>query len=208
LPRESGHEGAAIEVLQLRLCNEVAAIKIIDEDCAMKTIGFIGYSNSGKTTLIEKLIPLLAARGLQVAAVKNAHHGFDMDRPGKDSYRYREAGASQVLIATWQRWALLTETPQSPAPLEALLAQLAPCDVVLVEGFKSEGQMPRIEVRRTTSTEPPIFPGDANVIALATDYAVEGARERGLALLDLNKPQEVAEFIVARLALGATVKSG
>ena len=152
----------------------------------MKTIGFIGYSNSGKTTLIEKLIPLLAARGLQVAAVKNAHHGFDMDRPGKDSYRYREAGASQVLIATSQRWALLTETPQSPAPLEALLAQLAPCDVVLVEGFKSEGQVPRIEVRRTTSTEPPIFPGDANVIALATDYAVEGARERGLELLDLS----------------------
>ena len=79
----------------------------------MKAIGIIGYSNTGKTTLIEKLIPLFAARGLRVAAIKNAHHGFDMDRPGKDSYRYREAGAAQVLIATSQRWALLTETPHN-----------------------------------------------------------------------------------------------
>jgi molybdopterin-guanine dinucleotide biosynthesis protein B len=168
----------------------------------MKTIGFIGYSNSGKTTLIEKLIPLLTARGLSVSAVKNAHHGFDMDRPGKDSYRYREAGASQVLIATSQRWALLTETPGAPAPLETLLAQLAPCDLVLVEGFKSEGQVPRIEVRRTTSTEPPLFPRDANVVAVAADCAVDAAAERGLAVLDLNEPAAIAAFIVDRLDLG------
>ncbi len=167
----------------------------------MKTIGFIGYSNSGKTTLIEKLIPLLTARGLRVSAVKNAHHGFDMDRPGKDSFRYREAGASQVLIATSQRWALLTETPQAPASLESLLAQLAPCDVVLVEGFKSEGQVPRIEVRRAVSTEPPIFPRDPNVIAVAADCVVAGAAERGLALLDLNQPATIAQFIVERLSL-------
>ncbi|HVJ60121.1 MAG TPA: molybdopterin-guanine dinucleotide biosynthesis protein B, partial [Burkholderiaceae bacterium] len=90
----------------------------------MKAIGIIGYSNTGKTTLIEKLIPLFTARGLRVAAIKNAHHGFDMDRPGKDSHRYREAGAAQVLIATSQRWALLTETPQRPATLEELLGEL------------------------------------------------------------------------------------
>lgn len=167
----------------------------------MKAIGFIGYSNSGKTTLIEKLIPLLTARGLRVSAVKNAHHGFDMDRPGKDSYRYREAGASQVLIATAQRWALLTETPAGHATLEALLAQLAPCDVVLVEGFKSEGQVPRIEVRRATVREAPIFPHDANVVAVAADCEVEGARERGLALLDLNDAAKIAQFIVDRLHL-------
>jgi molybdopterin-guanine dinucleotide biosynthesis adapter protein len=101
----------------------------------MKAIGFIGYSNSGKTTLIEKLIPLLKARGLSVSAIKNAHHGFDMDRPGKDSFRYREAGAGQVLIATALRWAMLTETPQQPATLEDLLARLAPCDLVIIEGF-------------------------------------------------------------------------
>jgi molybdopterin-guanine dinucleotide biosynthesis protein B len=168
----------------------------------MKTIGFIGYSNSGKTTLIEKLIPLLIGRGLSVSAVKNAHHGFDMDRPGKDSYRYREAGASQVLIATSQRWALLTETPEAPAPLETLLAQLAPCDLVLVEGFKSEGQVPRIEVRRTTSTEPPLFPRDANVVAVAADCPVPGALERGISVLDLNDPAAIAAFVVGRLELG------
>ncbi|MDH5209856.1 MAG: molybdopterin-guanine dinucleotide biosynthesis protein B, partial [Burkholderiaceae bacterium] len=94
-----------------------------------KAIGFIGYSNSGKTTLIEKLIPLFRARGLSVSAIKNAHHGFDMDRPGKDSYRYREAGAGQVLIATGERWALLTETPAGHATLDALLGQLDPCDL-------------------------------------------------------------------------------
>lgn len=168
----------------------------------MKTIGFIGYSNSGKTTLIEKLIPLLTARGLSVSAVKNAHHGFDMDRPGKDSYRYREAGASQVLIATSQRWALLTETPRGAAPLEQLLVRLAPCDLVLVEGFKSEGQVPRIEVRRTTSTEPPLFPRDANVVAVAADCVVEGAAERGLAMLDLNDPVAIVAFIIDLLELG------
>ena len=91
----------------------------------MKAIGFIGYSNSGKTTLIEKLIPIFRARGLAVSAVKNAHHGFDMDRPGKDSFRYREAGAQQVLIATGSRWALLSETPQRAATLDELLSAKA-----------------------------------------------------------------------------------
>ena len=136
-----------------------------------KAIGFIGYSNSGKTTLIEKLIPRFRAQGLTVSAIKNAHHGFDMDRPGKDSYRYREAGAGQVLISTTERWALLTETPRGHATLEDLLAQLAPCDLVIVEGFKSEGRIPRIEVRRATVGDPPLHPHDPNVIAVAADFA-------------------------------------
>ena len=163
----------------------------------MKVIGFIGYSNTGKTTLIEKLIPLFIARGLKVSTVKNAHHGFDMDRPGKDSFRYRQAGSAQVLIATSERWALLTEVRGGPAPLEALIAQLQPCDLVLVEGFKSEGQFPRIEVRRTTNSEPPIFPRDPNVIAVAADHAVETA----LPVLDLNDAAKIAAFIVDRLKL-------
>jgi molybdopterin-guanine dinucleotide biosynthesis protein B len=163
----------------------------------MKAIGFIGYSNTGKTTLIERLIPLFIARGLKVSTIKNAHHGFDMDRPGKDSFRYREAGSSQVLIATSERWALLTETRGHAAPLEALIAQLAPCDLVLVEGFKSEGHFPRIEVRRTTNTEPPIFPRDPNVIAIAADHAIETA----LPVLDLNDAAKIASFIVDRLQL-------
>src|SRR5262249_26990818 len=147
----------------------------------MKTFGFIGYSNTGKTTLIEKLIPIFGARGLRVAAIKHAHHGFDMDRPGKDSYRYRMAGARQVVIATAERWALLSETAR-PASLDELLAALAPCDLVLVEGFRSEGTFPRIEVRRSTNTEPPLFPHDPNVVALASDHPIETT----LPLLDLN----------------------
>src|SRR5512134_527429 len=99
-----------------------------------RAIGLIGYSNSGKTTLIEKLIPRFRAQGLAVSAIKNAHHGFDMDRPGKDSFRYRVAGAGQVLIATAERWALLTETPAGHATLEELFAELAPCDLVIIEG--------------------------------------------------------------------------
>ena len=163
----------------------------------MKAIGFIGYSNSGKTTLIERVIPLFRARGLAVSAIKNAHHGFDMDRPGKDSFRYRDAGAGQVLIATGLRWALLTETPTRPATLDELLAQLAPCDLVIIEGFKSEGHVPRIEVRRKGIGEPPIFPHDPNVIALAADHAVEAA----LPVLDLNAPAKIADFIAAHLGL-------
>jgi molybdopterin-guanine dinucleotide biosynthesis protein B len=164
---------------------------------AIKAIGFIGYSNTGKTTLIEKLIPIFRARGLAVSAIKNAHHGFDMDRPGKDSYRYREAGAGQVLIATGQRWALLTETPQAPATLDDLLAQLAPCDLVIIEGFKSEGRIPRIEVRRTANTEPPLFPHDPNVIAVAADHAVDTR----LPVLDLNNAANIAAFVVDHLRL-------
>lgn len=163
----------------------------------MKVIGVIGYSNSGKTTLIERLIPLIRGRGLSVSAIKNAHHGFDMDRPGKDSFRYREAGAGQVLIATGLRWALLTETPGRPYTLDELLAQLAPCDLVIVEGFKSEGHVPRIEVRRKESNEAPIYPHDPNVIALAADHAIDSA----LPVLDLNAPAKIADFIATHLGL-------
>jgi molybdopterin-guanine dinucleotide biosynthesis protein B len=165
----------------------------------VKAIGFIGYSNSGKTTLIEKLIPIFRHRGFAVSAVKNAHHGFDMDRPGKDSFRYRDAGALQVLIATGSRWALLTETPRRAATLDELLAELAPCDLVIVEGFKSEGNIPRIEVRRTANLDPPIFPHDANVVALATDHPVQ----THLPVLDLNDPDKIAAFITQLLQLPA-----
>jgi len=169
----------------------------------VKAIGFIGYSNSGKTTLIEKLIPIFRARGLRVSAIKNAHHGFDMDRPGKDSFRYRDAGAEQVLIATAARWALLTETPQRSVTLDELMDQLAPSDLVIVEGFKSEGAIPRIEVRRlrepTSPSEPPIFPRDANVVALAADHRVDTL----LPVLDLNDPDKIASFIATILQLPA-----
>ena len=164
-----------------------------------RAIGFIGYSNSGKTTLIEKLIPRFRARGLSVSAIKNAHHGFDMDRPGKDSYRYREAGAGQVLISTTERWALLTETPRGHASLDDLLSQLAPCDLVIVEGFKSEGRIPRIEVRRSTVEDAPLYPHDPNVIAVAADFAFDCP----LPVLDLNDADRIVEFITQRLTLPA-----
>ena len=153
----------------------------------MKAIGFIGYSNSGKTTLIEKLIPIFRTRGLSVSAVKNAHHGFDMDRPGKDSFRYRDAGAQQVLIATASRWALLSETPKRAATLDELLSELAACDLVIVE------------VRRTANVDPPIFPHDSNVVALATDHFVQ----TDLPVLDLNDPDKIAAFIAQLLQLPA-----
>ncbi len=165
----------------------------------MKAIGFIGYSNSGKTTLIEKLIPIFRTQGLVVSAVKNAHHGFDMDRPGKDSFRYRDAGAQQVLIATASRWALLSETPRGAATRDQLLGKLAPCDLVIVEGFKSEGSIPRIEVRRTANVDPPIFPHDPKVVALATDHSVQ----THLPVLDLNDPDKIAAFITQLLQLPA-----
>ena len=164
-----------------------------------KAIGFIGYSNSGKTTLIEKLLPLFRARGLSVSAIKTAHHGFDMDRPGKDSYRYREAGAGQVLIATGERWALLTETPGGHATLDALLEQLDPCDLVIIEGFKSEGHIPRIEVLRKAITDAPLFPHDPNVVAVAADHALVCP----LPVLDIDDPDKIAAFISQRLSLPA-----
>ena len=103
----------------------------------MKVVGFVGLSGSGKTTLIERLIPLMAQRGLTVSALKHAHQGFDIDRPGKDSFRLRAAGAAQVMIAAPQRWALMTELRGQAAGFDQLLAELAPCDLVLVEGFRS-----------------------------------------------------------------------
>jgi molybdopterin-guanine dinucleotide biosynthesis protein B len=163
----------------------------------MKAFGFIGYSNSGKTTLIERVIPLFRERGFTVSAIKNAHHGFDMDRPGKDSFRYRQAGAGQVLIATGMRWALLTETSERPSSLDELLAQLAPCDLVIIEGFKSEGHMPRIEVRRRGVQEPPLYPHDSNVIAIASDHEIDAP----LPVLDINAPAKIADFMAAHLGL-------
>src|SRR5690348_657898 len=102
----------------------------------VNVVGIVGWSGSGKTTLLEALLPLLRARGLRVSTIKHAHHGFDMDRPGKDSFRHREAGAHEVLVAAGQRWALLHENEGPEPPLPALLSRLEPVDLVLVEGFK------------------------------------------------------------------------
>ena len=115
----------------------------------MKQFGLAGYSGSGKTTLLEQLLPQLNAKGLRVAVIKHAHHAFDIDKPGKDSYRHRAAGASEVMIASDQRWVLMHELRGEREPsLAALTARLSPCDLVLVEGYKRE-PIPKLEIYKT-----------------------------------------------------------
>lgn len=163
-------------------------------------------SNIGKTTLLTALIPALAGRGCRVSVVKHAHHAFDIDHPGKDTYRIRAAGAVQTLIGSRQRWALMTElshiAPEQQEPdLAELLAQLNPglIDLVLVEGFK-HAPIPKIEVFRPDLDRPLLATHDHAIIAIAAD----GAVDTPLPLLNLNAPDEVADFIMARFNLGKT----
>jgi molybdopterin-guanine dinucleotide biosynthesis protein B len=159
----------------------------------MHVIGFAGWSGSGKTTLLTAVMPLLRAQGLRLSTVKHAHHGFDMDRPGKDSFRHREAGAREVLVVGGSRWALLHEArPEAAEPtLEALLARLAPVDLVLVEGFKTY-PYPKIEVFRAALGKPPIWPGQADIVAVASDAPPAGCDREWL---PLNEPLAVAGWI-------------
>ncbi len=137
----------------------------------MKIIGLAGWSGAGKTTLLVKLIPLLVARGLAVSTIKHAHHAFDVDKPGKDSYEHRQAGAREVLVASAARFALMHELRGAPEPdLAALLAKLSPCDLVLIEGFKRDSH-PKIEVHRAANGKPFLFPDDPAIVALASDTA-------------------------------------
>ena len=158
----------------------------------MKVFGFAGYSGSGKTTLIELLIPRLVDEGLRVSLIKHAHHGFDLDRPGKDSYRHREAGATEVFLVSSKRWVLMHELRDQPEPtLDEQLARMSPCDLVLVEGFKYTA-IPKIEVHRPANGKPLIYPENPNVIALATDVRMAAP----LPILDLNDIEAIAEFIL------------
>jgi len=162
----------------------------------VKAIGFVGQSGSGKTTLIERLIPLMTQRGLTVSALKHAHQGFDLDRPGKDSFRLRAAGAAQVMIAAPQRWALMTELRGQAAGFDQLLAELAPCDLVLVEGFRSDGSIPRIEVCGP-SFALRASEGDPNLIAVVCDDPVD----RALPRFARDDVAAIAVFIVQHLGI-------
>ena len=135
----------------------------------MHIIGLAGWSGAGKTTLLVRLIPLLKARGLTVSTIKHAHHGFDIDRPGKDSYEHRLAGATEVLVSSANRWALMHELRGAPEPaLADLLPKLAPVDLVLVEGFRCLGH-PKVEVHRAANGKPFLHPKDPAIRAVATD---------------------------------------
>lgn len=163
----------------------------------MKVIGIAGFSGSGKTTLIEKLIPLFVRDGLRVSLVKHAHHEFDVDQPGKDSWRHRHAGCSEVIVSSSKRWVLMHELRGAPEPsLPELLKHLAPCDLVIIEGYKSSA-IPKVEVHRAASTAPLLFPDDPHVVAIATDEPLDTR----LPQFGLDDAEGVARFIVRHLGL-------
>jgi molybdopterin-guanine dinucleotide biosynthesis protein B len=159
-----------------------------------KIFGFAGWSGAGKTTLIRQVIARLVDQGLLVSTVKHAHHAFDIDHPGKDSWEHRRAGAAEVLVVSDTRWALMHELRGAPEPsLADLLAKLAPADLVLVEGFKRAAH-PKIEVFRAANGKPPLHPGDETIIAIASDIAFP---EAGRPVLPLDDIAAVADFVRA-----------
>jgi molybdopterin-guanine dinucleotide biosynthesis adapter protein len=163
----------------------------------MKTIAIAGYSGSGKTTLIERVIPCLVMEGFKVSLIKHAHHEFDVDQRGKDSWRHREAGASEVLVSSSNRWVLMHELRGVNEPtLDEQLKHLSPCDVVIVEGWKHH-PIPKIEVHRKLADRPLLFPNDTNVVAVATDESLATQ----LPQFDLNDAEGVAQFIITHLGL-------
>ena len=159
----------------------------------MRIFGLAGWSGSGKTTLMTALIPEFTARGLTVSTVKHAHHTFDIDQPGKDSWRHREAGASEVMIVSQRRWALMHELRDEPEPdLEALVARFTPVDLLLVEGFKRHPH-PKIEVHRPSLGKLPLYRDDPFIVAVASDKELSGLT---LPRLPLSQPAVIAEFIL------------
>ncbi len=169
----------------------------------MRVVGLAGWSGAGKTTLIGKLIPELGRRGLTVSTLKHAHHAFDIDQPGKDSFEHRRAGASEVLVASSGRWALVHELRQEPEPsLAALLGRLSPVDLVIVEGFKAD-RHPKIEVHRAANGKPFLFRDAPNVRAIAADGMVPDAPVPVVHLDDIPAVADLALAIA--LPLGEIV---
>jgi molybdopterin-guanine dinucleotide biosynthesis protein B len=163
----------------------------------MRIFGFAGWSGSGKTTLVERLIPRLVARGLTVSSVKHAHHDFDVDVPGKDSYRHRHAGCQEVLISSAHRWALMHELRgTSELTLAGALARLSPCDLVLIEGYK-QATLPKLEIYRAALGKPLLHPSDPNIVALATDAPGTEAG-RPLPVFALDAYDVLATFVEER----------
>jgi molybdopterin-guanine dinucleotide biosynthesis protein B len=163
----------------------------------VKIFGFAGWSGSGKTTLIEKLIPRFVQRGLRVSLVKHAHHTFDVDTPGKDSYRHRHVGATEVLVTSSRRWVLMHELRGAQEPsFDEQVRHVSPCDLLLVEGFKF-APIPKLEVWRKETGEPLLHPNDSHIVAVASD----GKLDTRLPLLDVNDDGAIAHFILSFLQL-------
>lgn len=164
----------------------------------MRVFGFAGWSGSGKTTLIERLIPRFRAMGLTVSLIKHAHHEFDVDQPGKDSYRHRVAGCQEVLVSSAMRWAQMHELRGAPElTLAQALKRLSPCDLVLVEGFKTAA-MPKLEVYRASVGKPLLYPGDPHIVAIATDETLATP----LPCFDIGDAGAIAAFIATCRAPG------
>jgi molybdopterin-guanine dinucleotide biosynthesis protein B len=163
----------------------------------MRVFGFAGWSGSGKTTLIEKLIPLFVARGIKVSLIKHAHHTFDVDQPGKDSYRHRHAGCQEVLVSSSRRWALVHELRGAPEPgFAELIERVSPCDLLLIEGFKRE-KVPKLEIYRASVGEALLYSQDPSIVAIASDERLETK----LPQFDLNHAPAIADFVLEHVGL-------
>lgn len=160
----------------------------------MRVIGLAGWSGAGKTTLLAKVLPRLVGRGLRVSTLKHAHHSFDLDQPGKDSHTHRMAGATEVLVSSANRWALMHELRGAPEPsLDALLGKLSGVDLVIIEGFKRSPH-PKLEVYRATLGKPLLHPEDPHIVAIASDGEVPGA---GVPVLAIDDVDAVADALIA-----------
>jgi molybdopterin-guanine dinucleotide biosynthesis adapter protein len=160
-----------------------------------RIIGLAGWSGSGKTTLITRLIPRLIARGIKVSTLKHAHHGFDLDQPGKDSFFHRAAGATEVIISSAKRWAILHELREEPEwDLRALVAKMTPVDLVLVEGFKRDA-FPKLEIHRAANGKPLIHPDGPYIVAIASDVVLPEAK---VPVVDLDDIEAIADLLLKR----------
>jgi len=171
----------------------------------MKVFGLAGYSGSGKTTLMARLLPLLIAHGIKVSTIKHAHHQFDVDQPGKDSFEHRAAGATEVMVSSATRWALMHEHRGAPeAELSDLLERMSPVDLILVEGFKRD-RHDKLEIVRGAEAAPTLCRTDPNVVALASDRQWPDAL---CPVLSLDDPQAIAEFILQHCDLRQMTPAG
>jgi molybdopterin-guanine dinucleotide biosynthesis protein B len=164
----------------------------------MRILGIAGWSGAGKTTLLAKLIPELTKRGIRVSTMKHAHHAFDVDTPGKDSYIHREAGATEVMVASGKRWALMHELRAQPEPdAAALIRHMTPVDLLLIEGFKNEPH-DKLEIYRPENGKPLLSAEDPTYVAVVSDVAVPGTK---LPVIDLNDITAIADFVLSHCRL-------